>query len=198
MCRVVSVPVTFAVPPHSVRIGFPCASPDHYPGPNLAALRFKDPMPCHRRVRFEGQDTTPSYVLHTHILYHIPNTACDVLYTRFSCLMRSVGPMFYLSRANHILSTIHQILYTTALVGRDSYPGVPQCLCKLFWPRKRLHPVSITRFPPRRFSPGAGLLRNPFVHRPWRKIFQGLGPKRQEPSNGDRVYNIIRIYNKYA
>ena len=28
-----------------------------------------------------------------------------------------------------------------------------------------LHPVSITRFPLRRFSPGAGLLRNPFVHR---------------------------------
>ena len=30
-----------------------------------------------------------------------------------------------------------------------------------------LHPVSITRFPLRRFSPGAGLLRNPFVHRKW-------------------------------
>ena len=28
-----------------------------------------------------------------------------------------------------------------------------------------IHPVSITRFPLRRFSPGAGLLRNPFVHR---------------------------------
>ena len=28
-----------------------------------------------------------------------------------------------------------------------------------------LHPVSITRFPLTRFSPGAGLLRNPFVHR---------------------------------
>ena len=27
-----------------------------------------------------------------------------------------------------------------------------------------IHPVSI-RFPLRRFSPGAGLLRNPFVHR---------------------------------
>ena len=26
-------------------------------------------------------------------------------------------------------------------------------------------PVSIPRFPLRRFSPGAGLLRNPFVHR---------------------------------
>ena len=29
----------------------------------------------------------------------------------------------------------------------------------------QLHPVSITRFPLRRFSPVAGLLRNPFVHR---------------------------------
>ena len=28
-----------------------------------------------------------------------------------------------------------------------------------------IHPVSITRFPLSRFSPGAGLLRNPFVHR---------------------------------
>ena len=38
-------------------------------------------------------------------------------------------------------------------------------------PRPRLlHPVSITRFPLRRFSPGAGLLRNPFFHR-WRLRF---------------------------
>ena len=29
--------------------------------------------------------------------------------------------------------------------------------------RRHVHPVSITRFPLRRFSPGAGLLRNPFV-----------------------------------
>ena len=28
-----------------------------------------------------------------------------------------------------------------------------------------VHPVSITRFPLRRFSPGAGLLRNRFFHR---------------------------------
>ena len=30
-------------------------------------------------------------------------------------------------------------------------------------PQRMLHPVSITRFPLRRLSPGAGLLRNPFV-----------------------------------
>ena len=53
---------------------------------------------------------------------------------------------------------------------------------------RRLHPVSITRFPLTRFSPGAGLLRNPFVYTINAKIFQGLGPKRRESCNGDRVY----------
>ena len=37
-------------------------------------------------------------------------------------------------------------------------------------PSRTLHPVSITRFPLTRFSPGSGLLRNPFVHR-WRLRF---------------------------
>ena len=37
----------------------------------------------------------------------------------------------------------------------------------------RLHPVSITRFPLRRFSPGAGLLGNPFVHRQWLRFSRG-------------------------
>ena len=50
-----------------------------------------------------------------------------------------------------------------------------------------VHLVSITRFPLIIFSPGAGLLRNLFVDRYWRNIFQGLGPKRRESSNGDRV-----------
>ena len=31
--------------------------------------------------------------------------------------------------------------------------------------KRSVHPVSITRFPLTIFSPGAGLLRNPFVHR---------------------------------
>ena len=53
-----------------------------------------------------------------------------------------------------------------------------------------LHPVSITRFPLSRFSPGAGLLRNPFVYTINAKIFQGLGPKRRGSCNGDRVYFI--------
>ena len=52
----------------------------------------------------------------------------------------------------------------------------------------RVHPVSITRFPLSRFSPGAGLLRNPFVCTISAKIFQGLGPKRRKSCNGDRVY----------
>ena len=50
-----------------------------------------------------------------------------------------------------------------------------------------LHPVSTTRFPLTRFSPGSGLLRNPFVYTINAKTFQGLGPKRRESCNGDRV-----------
>ena len=49
-----------------------------------------------------------------------------------------------------------------------------------------IHPVSITRFPLTRFSPGAGLLRNLF-YTINAKIFQGLGPKRRESCNGDPV-----------
>ena len=49
------------------------------------------------------------------------------------------------------------------------------------------HPVSITRFPLTRFSPGAGLLRYVFSLVAV-KTFQGLGPKRRESCNGDRVY----------
>ena len=49
-----------------------------------------------------------------------------------------------------------------------------------------VHPVSITRFPLRRFSPGAGLLRY-VCSLVAAKIFQGLGPKRREYYNGDRV-----------
>ena len=37
------------------------------------------------------------------------------------------------------------------------------------------------------FSPGAGLLQG-LVHTINAKTFQGLGPKRRESSNGDRVY----------
>ena len=57
-------------------------------------------------------------------------------------------------------------------------------------PRLFVHPVSIARFPLRRFSPGAGLLRYVFSLVA-AKIFQGLGPKRRESSNGDRVYFIF-------
>ena len=54
-----------------------------------------------------------------------------------------------------------------------------------------LHPVSITRFPLTRFSPGSGLLRNRFCSLVAAKIFQGLGPKRRESCNGDRVYGLV-------
>ena len=48
--------------------------------------------------------------------------------------------------------------------------------------------VSITRFPLTRFSPGSGLLRNPFVYTINAKTFQGLGPKKRKSCKGDRVY----------
>ena len=56
-----------------------------------------------------------------------------------------------------------------------------------------IHPVSITRFPLRIISPGAGLLRNPFCSWVVAKIFQGLGSKRRESSNGDRVYDLLLL-----
>ena len=59
---------------------------------------------------------------------------------------------------------------------------------------RAVHPVSITRFPLSRFSPGAGLLRNPFFYTIHAKIFQGLGPKRRESCNGDRVYEARDTY----
>ena len=55
-----------------------------------------------------------------------------------------------------------------------------------------IHPVSITRFPLSRFSPGAGLLRNLFCYTINAKTFQELGPKRRESCNGDRVYRRLR------
>ena len=65
-------------------------------------------------------------------------------------------------------------------------PGHCPRLCRR-WPPGS-HPVSTTRFPLSRFSPGAGLLRNPSFYTINSKIFQGLGPKRRESSNGDRVH----------
>ena len=61
-----------------------------------------------------------------------------------------------------------------------------------------LRPVSITKFPLSRFSPGAGLLRNPFVYTINAEIFQGLGPKRRESSNGDRAYYGHYDYADYG
>ena len=54
-----------------------------------------------------------------------------------------------------------------------------------------VHPVSITRFPLSRFSPRAGLLRNPLFYTINAKTFQGLGPKRRESCNGDRVHVYV-------
>ena len=43
--------------------------------------------------------------------------------------------------------------------------GQPAMAASKFRLDGHLCPVSITRFPLRRFSPGAGLLRNPLFHR---------------------------------
>ena len=50
-----------------------------------------------------------------------------------------------------------------------------------------LHPVSITRFPLTRLSPGSGLLHS-FFYTINAKIFQSLGLKRRKSCDGDRVY----------
>ena len=55
-----------------------------------------------------------------------------------------------------------------------------------------IHPVSITRFPLRRFSPGLGCSDMSFSLVA-AKIFQGLGPKRRESPNGDRVYGKLGV-----
>ena len=52
---------------------------------------------------------------------------------------------------------------TQKCLAGDLTVGTPFSV-PLLWDGE-IHPVSITRFPLRRFSPGAGLLRNPFVHR---------------------------------
>ena len=67
---------------------------------------------------------------------------------------------------------------TTGLSAGPQELFVPSCwpMCRRLF---RLHPVSITRFPLRRFVP--------YVH-VVAKIVLGRGPKRRESSNGDLVY----------
>ena len=51
------------------------------------------------------------------------------------------------------------------LVGGLGVPtGASDRQCNAVKCHEPLHPVSITRFPLSRLSPGAGLLRNPFVY----------------------------------
>ena len=62
----------------------------------------------------------------------------------------------------YIYIYIHTYIHTPAR-GQMRTPGVkPRSQA---WEACMMHPVSITRFPLRRFSPGAGLLRNRFCHR---------------------------------
>ena len=57
-----------------------------------------------------------------------------------------------------------------------------------------VHPVSITRFPLSRFSPGAGLLGNPFVHRRRLRFSRGWVRKDGNLVNGDRVYVTCVVF----
>ena len=58
--------------------------------------------------------------------------------------------------AKHATRTTTTTTTTTTISILTTYL---QCLKRRY---DMLHPVSITRFPLSRFSPGAGLLRNPF------------------------------------
>ena len=60
---------------------------------------------------------------------------------------------------------IYIYMYTNYIVpGPVGHREASWYIVAIFYPFS-LRPVSITRFPLRRFSPGAGLLRNRFVHR---------------------------------
>ena len=76
-----------------------------------------------------------------------------------------------LTNSDALQNSVHLCIHLCGAPTKNSKPGSLRksgllgvgSLCVA--PTVRLHPVSITRFPLRRFSPGAGLLRNPFVHR---------------------------------
>ena len=66
----------------------------------------------------------------------------------------------------------NQLFLYTPLISLHKYRTVYEHNI-LFRKPPLLHPVSITRFPLRRFSPGAGLLRNHFLHRQWLRFSRG-------------------------
>ena len=70
----------------------------------------------------------------------------------------------------------HDILYYYyTILYYYSSVLLPYCtiLCGAVLRYTMLHLVSITRFPLRRFSPGARLLRNPLFHRQWLRFSRG-------------------------
>ena len=101
----------------------------------------------------------------------------------------------YMHTYIYYTSLYHAMLWYTWLSSQG--PGIHSssryvcmyvCICVYTYIYIYTHPVSITRFLLTRFSPGSGLLRNPLFYTIKAKIFQGLGPKRRESCNGDRVY----------
>ena len=70
-------------------------------------------------------------------------------------------------RSMHEVLNIFECVYVfESGVRRLAVPGfLAMSVAVGFETTSAIHPVSITRFPLRRFSPGAGLLINRFFHR---------------------------------
>ena len=99
----------------------------------------------------------------------------------YTCMDTCVYIYIYIYICMYIYAHIYIYIYTQRERERDTHIYVYMYVFRC------VHPVSITRFPLTRLSPGSGLLRNPFLSQV-AKIFQGLGPKRRKSCNGDRVY----------
>ena len=69
--------------------------------------------------------------------------------------------------ANHFPNILFEARCLCGVLCLSVFPpsDISLALSQITQPWILVHPVSITRFPLTRFSPGAGLLRDPFVHR---------------------------------
>ena len=100
--------------------------------------------------------THTHYLGYTCAIYYIRYTiyyTCTIYYIIYICRERDI----YREREINICVYIYIYIYIYGYTY--IYIHIHTHLLGI------VHPVSITRFPLRKFSPGAGLLRNPFVHR---------------------------------
>ena len=97
------------------------------------------------------------------VLPHVPSDLPQTLYTY-------VYIYIYIYMYIHIMCCREHWLLEIAALPRRLRLSRPHSKIVISPSRATLHPVSITRFPLTRFSPGSGLLRNPFFHR-WRLRF---------------------------